>query len=432
MPDCGLNPACLAKKGAEKVASAPFNGAWEHLGKLVVKAETEVMKGMASFWVHVPTPNVTLAGDRTHPSDPVGFIQHSLFQWTLGLAVLAVVVGGTKMAWERRGEPGRDLLKALFTLVVVSGAGLAAVGVLLTAADAFSVWIIKQSTPGGTFLKHVTELVVLTGPGLSTLAKIVLGLLALFAGTVQVVLLVIRGGLLVLLAGILPACAAFTNTEMGRSWFRKCVSWLLAFILYKPAAAIVYATAFRLIGTQDKGMSAVVQVIIGLGLMFAALIALPALMRFVTPMVSSLASGGGGGAASGALLATGAVSVVERGLGAAGTSGGGKQKDSGSAPSPPSPAGARTAPSNATSPAGATPGGGGGAGAAGKGAGAGAGKAAAGGGAAGGAAAAAGPAGAGVMAAQKVKEGAKKAHDAAKGAVEGATGEGDGGPHGSQ
>ena len=106
--------------------------------------------------------------------------------------------------------------------------------------------------------------------------------------------MVVRGGMLVILAGILPLSASATNTERGRTWFKKCVAWLVAFILYKPAAAIVYATAFRLAGSDvfgsgDELMSAIT----GLVLMVLALLALPALMRFVTPMVAAMASGAG-------------------------------------------------------------------------------------------------------------------------------------------
>ena len=59
-------------------------------------------------------------------------------------------------------------------------------------------------------------------------------------------LMFVRGGMLVLLVGTLPLIAAFSNTEMGLQWFRKATAWLIAFALYKPAAAIVYAVAFKL------------------------------------------------------------------------------------------------------------------------------------------------------------------------------------------
>jgi hypothetical protein len=127
--------------------------------------------------------------------------------------------------------------------------------------------------------------------------------------------MVVRSGMLVILAGILPTTAAFTNTEMGKQWFQKAVGWTIAFILYKPAAAIVYSVAFLLMG-NNSGQDALIGSITGFTLMVVALFALPALMRFVTPMVGAVASGGGtgAGAAVGA-MATGAVSLGRSGNG---------------------------------------------------------------------------------------------------------------------
>ena len=74
------------------------------------------------------------------------------------------------------------------------------------------------------------------------------------------------------------------------------LGWLVAFILYKPAAAIVYAAAFQLAGTnvfQDDG-TGFIAVLTGLILMVLALFAMPALMRFVTPLVGAMSAGAGG------------------------------------------------------------------------------------------------------------------------------------------
>jgi type IV secretion system protein TrbL len=153
---------------------------------------------------------------------------------------------------------------------------------------------------------------------------ILLGLIAILASVMQIVLMIVRGGLLVILTGIFPTAAAFTNTEAGKGWFQKCTAWLIAFILYKPAAAIVYATAFQLSGSKIFGNdgdgkdfgSALMTTITGLALMVIALFAMPALMRFVTPMVGAVA-GGGGALAAGTVgaLASGAISMGSAGRG---------------------------------------------------------------------------------------------------------------------
>ena len=147
--------------------------------------------------------------------------------------------------------------------------------------------------------------------GLGAIIVIVLGLAAFFASLVQIALMVVRGGMLVILAGMLPMSAGHNERKMRHTWFEKCMAWLVAFILYKPAAAIVYATAFKLAGSDvfgggDKLMSTIT----GLVLMVLALLALQALMlRLVTPMVGAMASGGKGGGA----MAAGAIATMPTG-----------------------------------------------------------------------------------------------------------------------
>ncbi len=85
------------------------------------------------------------------PTEPQGvggtvaFLQSSLWWYTGAAAVLSVLVGGARMAWQQRGEPGRELLRSLLTLIVVAGASVTVVGLLVTAADRFSVWLLDRS-----------------------------------------------------------------------------------------------------------------------------------------------------------------------------------------------------------------------------------------------------------------------------------------------
>lgn len=283
----------------------------------------------------------------------VGFLQSSLW-WYMGAAVvLSVILGGARMAWEQRAEPGRETVRSLLTLIVVAGAGVTVISLLVAAADSFATWIINGSldcdvttADGACFGENMTRLLALTPStttGLGSLLVIILGLTAVLASVMQIVLMVARGGMLVILAGVLPLAASATNTEMGKTWFRKCIAWLTAFVLYKPAAAIVYATAFQLTGTRvfrDDG-SGLVAVLTGLLMMVLALFAMPALMRFVTPLVGTLAAGGSGGALAAAgmsTLPTGAVSLgrLASGAGSGATGGPGAIGASGANTSGPS------------------------------------------------------------------------------------------------
>jgi len=147
----------------------------------------------------------------------------------------------------------------------------------------------------------------------------------LLGSLVQIFLMVVRGGMLVLLAGVLPTTAAFTNTQAGREWFRKALGWMVAFVLYKPTAAVIYATAFRLASSNVFGSGGLLAVVTGLTLMLLALLALPALMRFVAPMVGATAGGGAGTmlglAAAGAAIAM-PSGAIRQALGGARASGG--------------------------------------------------------------------------------------------------------------
>ena len=428
----------------------------KHVDRLGVILVATIIISAAVGLVTAIAPAVNSPGSPT-----VAFIQNSLWWYMIAVAVVGVIFGAVRMAWEQRAEPGKDLVKSLMTLVVVSGAGLTAVSLLVAAGDSFSVWLLNGSlgcsiedTNGTCFGGNMAGLLALTtNPatgGLGAILIIVLGLFAIVGSVVQILLMIVRAGMLVVLAGVLPVSAAATNTETGRNMFRKTVGWLLAFILYKPAAAIVYATAFKLSGTsifKDDG-SGLISVIVGLTLMAVALVALPALMSLIVPAVSSIASGSGmamAAMAGAAMLPSGAVAAGRL----LGGSGGGGSDEGGSSSSPPSgstnsagPSGGQggsgpsgspgTGSTGASGPAGAS--GVGSTGAAGAGAGAGAGGGAAAGGAAAGggaaaAGAAAGPVGVAVGAGVQAVTGTMKA---AAGAVQSAAEDSSGGPNGSR
>lgn len=310
--------------GVASIFTAPFNLVGGLLGglagsaagdiiaaiaKAIMQSLNQVIETVGTLWVHVGTPNLTSSDGGSSPSDAVGYIQGHLFWYTVAGAVAGVLVGCGRMAWEQRAAPGRDVLRGLVTFVAVSGAGLTVLSLSVSAADSFSGWIISQAIPASsTFGTALTGLLGLTAAssGFGAILVIVLGLFMLLASLIQIFLMVVRGGMLVLLAGVLPTTAAFMGTQAGREWFRKTVAWMVAFVLYKPVAAVIYATAFRLASSNVFGKGGLLAVITGLTLMIIALLALPALMRFVAPMVGA-AAGGGAGAMLGAAAAGAAI-----------------------------------------------------------------------------------------------------------------------------
>jgi len=277
-----------------------------------------LVKTMTTFWVDVPTPQIGGAGG------PVAQVQ-GLIYWTQGFLLVASLlwVAG-KMAITRSGKVAGEAARGLGTMVVVVGAGVSAIDVLSVAGDAWSRWIIDQSVGGSM----TTRLGALAG-GSAQMTQLGIGiefivaLLGIISCIVQIFFLLARVGILTLLAGTLPLSAAGLATPAGRAWFQRTLAWIVAFLLYKPAAALVYASAFALAGRGNDILS----VLSGLMLIVLAVFALPALLRLVTPMVAAASGGGGGGlggALAGAALATGARQVSDSPRSGSGSAGKGQ------------------------------------------------------------------------------------------------------------
>ncbi|MCQ4044278.1 hypothetical protein ACFOSC_29700 [Streptantibioticus rubrisoli] len=415
---------------------AVTSGIINDIASAVQTAEADMIGALASLWTHVPTPTVG-STDTGQPVGAVAFLWTDT-SWLVGaFAVLGLLIAAGKLAWQRRAEPAKAAFRGLFNLVVVSGCSVAVIELLTKAGDDFSEWILQQSlqtSASSDFGSAMKNLTVLSTSSMSLMLVIVMGLIAILSCIVQLMLMLVRFAMLGLLTGLLPVTASVSGTESGQAAFKKACGWLLAFVLYKPVAATIYA--YAIVSMKQQGLT---DVLSGLAMIIMSVVALPALMRFIVPAVSAVSGGGGGAGAAlaGAGIATGARMLGQgaqssSGGGGGGGSGGGGGDDSGPTGSNQTPTssgggqgqgqggGGGGAPMGAEGGAEAAGAGGAGAGGAGAGAASGAGGGAAAGGAAG-AGAAAGPAGiavaAGAQAAQKIK-------GAAQGAVQHTTGEG--------
>ena len=328
---CGLNPFCLGGKAIGGAISSVAGDAITALAKAVLGALGHAVGWASTLWVGIGTPPV--ADGAGQSTGTVAFLQQHLLVFTTALAVLCTLLGAGRIVYhEHKAAQLRELGRYVVTYVLVSGAAAGAASVLIGGADQMASWFIQQASANSSFADHLANLLGLATAGTSHAAgapagftvglagtattafiAIVLGIIAFLATVIQIMLMLVRGGMLVLLVGTLPLVAAFSNTEMGMQWFRKASAWLLAFALYKPAAAIVYAVAFDLAG--QPGALALLD---GVMMLVLAILALPALLRFVVPATSALAGAGGSGAmlagaAGGAIamrMPTGAAAVA--------------------------------------------------------------------------------------------------------------------------
>jgi len=308
----GVGAVCDSVSGAVgglagDAAGSVFDAAAQRIAEGFATATQMVV----TFWTGVEVPGLD-AG-----SGPVAELRANTAWLTAWIAGLSVLVCAGRLALTRSSRPAGEALKGLLILVVVSGCGVAAVNALVVFGDQYSRWVLDRSTDG-QLGPRMAQLATLGGvPGLGSGLLLLVGLLGMLASLAQMGLMLVRVGVVTIFAGLLPLAAAGTGTETGMAWFKRIVSWLLAFVLYKPAAATVYASAFLLIGDGTDATS----VLSGLFMLILSIVALPSLLRLVTPMVGTAvaAGAGGGAAAAGMVLASGARMTA--GAGPAGRTG---------------------------------------------------------------------------------------------------------------
>jgi len=350
--------------------------------------------------------------------------------------IAGILFAAARLAMAKRGGVAGEAQESFLMFARAVFASMMFSALITTgtkAGDAFSDWVINDAT--GADLHGAVERLVDNNlrdhSNLGSGVLLVLAILGLISMLVQLAMLVIRQAVLILVVAAIPLAAAAAGTGPGSQAYKRMLSWSLAFVLWKPVGALVYAIAFTAAGTKTTGQQQDPQlVLLGTILLLSVTIVLPALMRLVAPAVATLGGGGGAGAA----LAGGALGIA---MGSAGgdrsaarkmtegenatTSGGGGGPNP--PPSGPSggPSGGRPL-SGGTAGSGASPGGGSAGGGPSSGgsasAGAGsrsagvAGQAGGGSGAAGGAAAGVGMAGAAVMGAQLAGQSVQSASSA--------------------
>lgn len=318
---------------AGDAVSAAANDAIQELARNVAETFGKMMASLGTFWLYIPTPN--LASGAGSNSDVVSFIQNSLIFYVAIAAIISIIITSIRLVLTQKGQHLVRIAQGIVTLIIASAVGVPLLSLLIIAGDEFSVWIVNRATDGADFganLLFATELAALSGPA-GPILVIVLGIIAIVVSLAQVVLILVRMVMLVILAGMLPLAGSFTSTDNGKAWLQKYSGWLLAFLLYKPVAAVIYATAFALISngvfsfdeqTLNASGQAILNVLAGVMLMICAVVVLVPLMKFMIPAVGAIGASAAGsaiGAGVGA-AATGAVSVMGmRGLG--GNAGGG-------------------------------------------------------------------------------------------------------------
>lgn len=311
--ECGLfDEICEGKKS---LIGAAYKALTSALG--------DTLTTLGTFWVKVPTPDVTGKGS-------IVYWMHTTLVPVVALVALGCLIGaGIQLALARNGaEKAHELVMGIGKMIAVSFLFIPFAGLANTITDSLSTWIIDQakSNANANFGTTILELTLFNN--VNRAIVIIISLIGIIANLIQIGLMYVRSAMLIFICAIVPIIGSTMTTRTGMNWWRKLFGWWMAFLLYKPMASIIYAVAIKAMGNKPlhDNINSLGQLIMGVMLLIFATLSLPALITFLAPAVEGAAplSGGGGGGQSsggGGQQPTGAVQVNSGPTGASGPSG---------------------------------------------------------------------------------------------------------------
>lgn len=310
----------LAESGQEAVGNT-----LTELTKDALTSLENMIRLMTTFWMNVPGPRVNGESGITH------FLTEFLDPFVALFAMCSLIIGAIKLMVDQSREATTDLMTGLATLLLATTMGAFLINIFGVAGDLFSDRILDHATADGDMGENLVVLMAISGgnPVFSLTTAALVAAIGIPAAMLQFVFMLLRSLTLPILAGCIGVSAAFWASPDGRAWFRRFCTWTVAFLAYKPAAAIIYSSGFVMIGENrildaenlDEFGQAMVGTIAGLMLMGLSIIMLPALIGFVVPVAGKLTGSGGGGALAGAAVGGVAMGATHIGMTNAGNRG---------------------------------------------------------------------------------------------------------------
>ena len=244
--------------------------------------KTDVLEGFEwaveltfTGWMNFPVPVIS------EEMGAVAFILAHTQVLGAMFAAIGLVCYGIGMVFQRRGIIA-SLGRYIILIMVVFGGAVTLSRTFLSVADGYADWILDSSTQGTGMAQTLIDLMNVTG-GVAWIITVLFGGAGIVMSVLLGIFMLVRSIALLILIGASPIIAAATFTEMGKAWANKALTFFIAFLLFKPVAATIYATAFFLIGEGNifqamglgdaivKGMNLTV----GMAAMFMSVVALP-------------------------------------------------------------------------------------------------------------------------------------------------------------
>ncbi|MFJ2834223.1 hypothetical protein ACIO52_02555 [Nocardia sp. NPDC087230] len=291
----GIKEVCQLGGAAAGAASAARDSVIDGLASDLIESLVSALRMVMAWWTTFPSPDLSTAEGRPAP------VLAQIREYTSGLQVVLLTAGimfaAARLALAKRGAVAGEAQESFLMLARAIFGALtfgALITVATTAGDEFADWVVFDATRGDldSAIDRIADPKIMAnlGPGI----LLVLSVLGLISLLVQMTMLVIRQALLVVVVAVIPMAAAASGTSPGSQAYKRLVAWSLAFVLWKPVGALVYAIAFTVTGGSDQTDPQMV--LLGVILMVMSVVVLPALIRLIAPAVATL--GGGGGATS--------------------------------------------------------------------------------------------------------------------------------------
>lgn len=284
-----------AEGAVTDAAAAAGESAFDKFVESMVESAEWTVEQIMTLWMRAPDPKVTGS------DSPAAWVDAHVSYLVVVTMVATLIYSGIRIAVYARSSEAVNLAETLIrTVLTVALAGtLIAAGLELS--DQWSDWILAQAD-----LDLSVE--ILAGAKMAQGFVLIAALVVILTQMIQLFFMIARNAIVMILAGTVSLAAAGSGTQMGRQAFQKQVSWLVALILYKPAAALIYSLSFVMVSANDLW-----EQLSGILLMILSVFALPALQRLVAPAVSAIGGANAGslaGATVGAGIALGAMAAT--------------------------------------------------------------------------------------------------------------------------
>lgn len=362
---CKLSPVgCVIKDKAGDAVGAAADNFMTRLIDATADGLIDLIGNMALSMFVVPSPTVgTVGGGQVTPSGTLQQVYGATSWLVMAVAVVSVMVTIMRMFWTLQASEGQNILRLLFNVIASTTVVIGMTVMLIQFGDRFSPWALmkigglSESEYAGlsqdqAFAKRLIGLD--PGGGAQALGNLSLVALVMLTLTtigvmMQWIFLIVRAPVVIVMTAFIPLFAAASGTRQGQERLMKSLMFLLAFVLYKPVAAIIYGVGLRLMSAEEQTDDPLFQFLWGSMLILMAALALPAMIKLFVPEAavgsSSAFSGAAGVAAAGAAvygsamlagaLATGGASAGAAGAGSAGAGAGAGGAGATGAGSPP-------------------------------------------------------------------------------------------------